>query len=186
MDVRHGGRTDALVDLSRLGRPVYYDYGNGGNVYYVGDTVYVNNQPYCTADQYAQQATDLADSGAGQLEAPTGPPMDWLPLGVFALSTSAAETSPTQMFQLAVSKEGVINGTFFNTDTNEDLPVLGAVDPSTQRTAWYVGDNKSTVLETGIYNLTMDQAPVLVHYGADQTDECLLIRLDPPPEGQAQ
>jgi len=168
------------------GAPAYYDYGSGGNVYYEGDTVYINNQPASTTEQYAAQATDLAESGAQQLESPDAKPMEWLPLGVFALSTSAAETSPTRMFQLAVSKEGVINGTFYNTDTNENLPILGAVDPKTQRASWYVGDNKNTVAETGIYNLTKDQSPVLIHFGADRTEEYLLVRLDPPPEEPAQ
>ena len=167
------------------GAPIYYDYGSGGNVYYEGDTVYVNDQAAYTADQYAEQAAELAQTGADQLESPDAKPMDWLPLGVFALSTSAAETSPTRMFQLAVSKEGVINGTFYNTETNQDLPILGAVDPKTQRASWYVGDNKNTVAETGVYNLTKDQAPVLIHFGLDRTDEYLLVRLDPPPEEQA-
>jgi hypothetical protein len=135
--------------------------------------------------QYAEQAADLAQTGAQQLESPEAKPMEWLPLGVFALSTSAMETSPNRMFQLAVSKEGVINGTFYNTDTNENLPILGAVEPKTQRASWYVGDNKNTVAETGIYNLTKDQAPVLIHFGTERTEEYLLVRLDPPPEEQA-
>lgn len=112
--------------------------------------------------------------------------MEWLPLGVFALSTSAAEKSPTRYFQLAVSKEGVINGTFYNLDTKEDLPILGAVDAKTQRASWYVGDNKNVIAETGIYNLTQEQAPVLIHFGLDRTEEYLLVRLDPPPEEQAK
>jgi hypothetical protein len=167
------------------GAPVYYDYGSGGNVFYQGDTVYINNQPAYTAEQYAEQAASLAQTGAQQLASTDATPMEWLPLGVFALSTGAAEASPTRMFQLAVSKEGVINGTFYNTDTDETLPILGAVDPKTQRASWYVGDNRHTVAETGIYNLTLDEAPVLIHFGTDRTEEYLLVRLDPPPESEA-
>ena len=34
------------------------------------------------------------------------------------------------------------------------------------------------VMETGIYNLTQDQAEVLVHFGPEQTQNVLLVRLD--------
>ncbi len=34
------------------------------------------------------------------------------------------------------------------------------------------------VMETGIYNLTQDQAEVLVHFGPEQTQTVLLVRLD--------
>jgi hypothetical protein len=166
------------------GAPVYYDYGSGGNVTYEDDSVTVNGQDAGTADQYSQQAQDLAASGAQQLEAPTpdGKEMEWLPLGVFGLSTSKDDKSPTRLFQLAVNKQGVINGSFYNTQTDKTLPVVGAVDRKTQRASWYVGDNKSTVMETGIYNLTQDQASVMVHFGTEKTEEYLLVRLDPPPD----
>ena len=44
------------------------------------------------------------------------------------------------------------------------------IDKKTQRAAWTVGDNKENVIETGIYNLTKDEAPALVHFGKDKTE----------------
>ena len=40
--------------------PIVYDYGN--NVTYQGDQVYYGDQPVATADQYYQQASDIAQS----------------------------------------------------------------------------------------------------------------------------
>ena len=48
------------------------------------------------------------------------------------------------------------------------VPIQGAVDKKTQRTAWTVGKNKTTVCETGIYNLTQDESPALLHIGQDK------------------
>jgi hypothetical protein len=35
-------------------------------------------------------------------------------------------------------------------------------------------------LETGIYNLTQDEAPALLHFGTTETTPVLLVRLQPP------
>ena len=46
--------------------------------------------------------------------------------------------------------------------------------------AFTIGDNQNTVLETGLYNLTQDQTPVLAHYGNNQTSTYLFARLEAP------
>ena len=33
------------------------------------------------------------------------------------------------------------------------------------------------MIETGIYNLTKDEAPTLVHFGKDKTEQWLLVRV---------
>jgi hypothetical protein len=87
--------------------------------------------------------------------------------------------------QLAVSKEGVIGGTYQNTDTDSAENVEGMVEKASQRAVWTIGDNKDTVFETGIYNLTEDETPVLVHFGPEQTQQWLLVRLEEPEEDPA-
>lgn len=42
--------------------------------------------------------------------------------------------------------------------------------------------NDSIVMETGLYNLTNDEVPVLVHFGADRQEGRTLIRLKQPEE----
>lgn len=56
----------------------------------------------------------------------------------------------------------------------------GAVDKERQRAAWTVGDDEQTVYETGLYNLTKDEAPALVHRAADKTEQWLLVRVKQP------
>ena len=66
------------------------------------------------------------------------------------------------------------------------VPVQGAVDKQSQRLAWTVGNNKTTVGETGIYNLTKDEAPALIHVGKDKTQQWTLVRLKQPEQQQQQ
>ena len=66
--------------------------------------------------------------------------------------------------------------------TEVTLPLAGSVDKKTQRVAFTVGDNTSNLIETGLYNLTKDEAPALVHVGDDQTQQWLLVRLKQPED----
>ncbi|HEV2971797.1 MAG TPA: protocadherin, partial [Pirellulales bacterium] len=150
--------------------PVVYDYGN--NVTYQGDQVYYGTQPVATADQYYQQASDIAQSAP----APDPQSADWLPLGVFAL-VQGDQSDTNTMFQLAVNKSGAIAGNYNSVLTGSTAQVHGAVDKQTQRAAWTVGDNKTTVYDAGISNLSKDEAPVLIHLGKDKTQQWMLVRL---------
>lgn len=151
--------------------PVYYDYGN--NVTYQDNDVYVNGQDTGTSAQYYDQASTLATTGT-QAEAPSDG--DWLPLGVFALSKSGQSNSDVTI-QLAVNKEGVVRGNYTDTVTHKTQLVHGSVDKQSQRVAFTVGDNTKNVVETGLYNLTKDEAPALIHFGTDRTEQWLLVRL---------
>lgn len=154
--------------------PVYYDYGD--NVTYQDNSVYVNGQDVGTAEQYYDQAATLATSGT-QDKTTAGD--DWLPLGVFALCR-ADQTSSDVTVQLAVDRDGTIRGNYTDTATDKNQPVHGSVDRKTQRVAFTVGDNTTNVIETGLYNLTKDEAPALLHFGKDRTEQWLLVRLKQP------
>ena len=63
------------------------------------------------------------------------------------------------------------------------------MDKNTQRAAWTVGDRKSPVYEAGIANLTRDETTLLVHFGKDDRQQFMLVRIqqpegEPPPEGK--
>ena len=155
-------------------QPVYYDYGN--TVTYQDENVYVNGQDAGTTEQYYQQASTLAADGT---QADASPDGDWLPLGVFALTKATGKSSEVTI-QLAVNKQGIIRGNYTDTKTNSTQVVQGSVDKKTQRVAFSVGDNKDSVIETGLYNLTKDEAPCLLHLGKDRTEQWLLVRLKQP------
>ncbi len=162
--------------------PIYYDYGN--NITYEDNSVYVNGQDAGSAEEYSQQASQLAEAGAAA-DAPADG--DWLPLGVFAL-TKSGESNSIVTIQLAVNKQGVIRGNYTDTKTDKTMVIEGSVDKKTQRVAFTVGDNKSNLIETGLYNLTKDEAPALVHIGESKTEQYLLVRLkqDDDSAGQAK
>ena len=59
------------------------------------------------------------------------------------------------------------------------------VDPQSQRVAFTVGNDPNTVFETGLYNLTQNATPVLLHQGPTQTQTWVFARLPEPKEEQA-
>lgn len=170
------GWTVGAAAAGSYGDPIYYDYGQ--TVYYEDGDVYVSGSKVATEEEYYQQANTLA-SNAPDTTAQEGE--DWLPLGVFALSQANAPDS-SMVLQLAVNKDGVIGGTYYNAINNTVRPIKGQVDPKSQRAAWTFADGKNTdiITETGIYNLTLDQTEALVHFGTDITQQWLMVRLNQP------
>jgi len=155
---------------------VYYDYGN--NVTYEDNSVYVNGDSVGTAEQYYDQAAGLASTGG---EAKASSDGDWLPLGVFAL-TKPDQAKSDVSIQLAINKQGVIRGNYTDNVANKNYVVQGSVDKQTQRVAFTVGENTTNIIETGLYNLTKDEAPCLIHFGSDKTEQWLLVRLTKPDD----
>jgi hypothetical protein len=158
-------------------QPVYYDYGAGGNVVYQDNSVYIGGQQVATAADFAMSAADLAT-----VPPPPTPEaaedVEWMALGTFAVSSNEKEADPSRVIQLAVDKDGIISGTLFNTQTNDAETIQGRVDKETQRVAMRIGDKENIVAETGLYNLTQDEAPLLVHFGPDKVEDWLLVRLE--------
>jgi hypothetical protein len=157
---------------------MYYGYGSGGNVYYENNSVYVNGQPAGTSEQYAQQALDFVAAAPPAEQVQTE---EWLPLGVFALSSESV-TDSNAMVELAVNKQGVLAGTYYNESTSASRPLKGTVDQKSQRAVFGFADgkNEDLALEAGIYNLTQDEAPALLHHGKESSEPVLLVRLHQP------
>jgi hypothetical protein len=104
-----------------------------------------------------------------------------MPLGVFALC-KPDQTKSDVTIQLAVDKDGTIRGNYTDTATNKNQVVQGSVDKKTQRVAFTVGSNSKDVVETGLYNLTKDEAPCIIQFGGDHTEQWLLVRLKNPSD----
>ena len=155
-------------------QPIYYNYGD--NVYYDDDQVYYGDQPVAIGGGVR------AAGGGDRLSQPAAAPAaeDWMPLGVFAVTNDGEPSGaePTMFLQLAVSKQGVISGTFQNTATDTAQQIEGMVDKETQRAAWVPKGKKPPIMETGISNLTQDTTPALVHFADGSTQQWLLVRLD--------
>jgi hypothetical protein len=171
----------------------------GGGSYAGGDTIIVNGTAEPTV-QYAEEATQIADN-YGQLSSEVATPPaagaevspeekaaiteDWMPLGVYGLTDENSTAEPTQYVQLLISKSGAIGGELHDLTADTSTPLYGAVDPKTQRAAWKVG-NTDTVMETGLYNLTESETPLLVHQGAQKTQQMMMARIEDPNASQSQ
>jgi hypothetical protein len=179
--------------------PVYYDYGD--NIYMDSGQVYRDGQVMASEEEYATQAIEYAS-----VPVPEPPPMpedpatatpdqdaamqeyvdNWMALGVFAVGRAQDDSAtPRYYLQLAVSKDGYIAGTCYDSVNDKTLPLTGSVDKKSQRAAWKMADNNDVVMETGIYNLTQDNATAMVHFGKDKSEERLLVRMDQQKEGQS-
>jgi hypothetical protein len=161
------------------GTAAYYDYGSGGNCYYEGDTVYDNGQAI-PAEEYAAQAEQIATSAP---EVENTDEMEWLPLGVFALAQEDSKSAPNMFLQLAVSKEGIIAGTYQNKTTNQTESVEGMVDQKSQRAAWTISGKNTPIMETGIANLTENETRALVHFADGSTQTWVLLHVENPTAG---
>ena len=69
----------------------------------------------------------MADAGR---DAKVAKDEEWLPLGVFAMVQGDEKTS-NHIFQLAVNKQGVIRGNYYDAVTDSTALIYGAVDKKT-------------------------------------------------------
>ncbi len=164
-----------------VSQPVYYDYGQGGNVTYQAQTVYLGDTPIASSADFAASAAELATVTPPDNEQ-SAQAAEWMPLGTFAISMGEKDLNPARVVQLAISKDGIISGTLYNYDTDETQAVQGRLDQQTQRVAMRIESSDDLVIETGLYNLTQEQAPLLVHFGPDRTETWLLVRLEAPED----
>ncbi len=151
----------------------YYDYGN--RLTFDNDAVYLDGLRCTSAADYAQAARDLALHGLQ----PADEKQPWLPLGIYAL-TDDADASVKVVVQLAVNRAGLVRGNHYRVIDRKVLLVQGSIYQDTQRIAWIIGGNQDIVFDTGLYNLTQRETPVLVHSGLDDTEQLLLIRMKRP------
>jgi hypothetical protein len=158
--------------------PTYWDYGN--NVTIVENNVYQDGQDIGTTQQFAQQATTIADQGQ-QANAP--PTEEWKAIGVFALVPGDEKTS-NNVFQIAINKDGILRGNYYDGLMDTTTPIYGSVDKKTQRAAWTIGKNNDRVFDAGIYNLTQAETPVLVHFGGVRTQQMMLVRVEQPQKAK--
>lgn len=167
-----------LASWGGYGQPIAYDYGT--TVVYSDDAVTVAGEEVGTPEEYAESASDLANSGA---EAEPADDAEWRPLGVYALANDG-ETKPSTFISLAVNTDGILRGNYYDAISDSSLEISGKVDPKTQRAAWTIGDKTSNVYEAGLSNLLKDETQVLVHRDGEdgkpsgKVDQMLLVRVD--------
>jgi hypothetical protein len=159
--------------LGWQGEPYYY--GNYVGADYPADYWGPSGYDATPAPQtYVQQSETIVAAG----EQSTSD--EWMPLGVFAVSnTEQSAAYPNMFVQLALNKQGVIAGTFYNSTTDLTYEVGGMVDPSTQRAVWKITDYPDVpVVETGIYNLAESEVPLRLYFSDGSVKDKLLVRIE--------
>jgi hypothetical protein len=172
------GAAAAWYGLAAAAVPLSYAYGD--TVTYQDGNVYYGDQVQATAEEYYDQASAISQSG----EAATNE--EWLPLGVFIVTTEKGQTTSDKIVQLSLNKEGAVRGSLYDRLSNKETPMTGAVDKESQRVAVQFEGDDSMVAEMGVYNLANDEVPVLVHFGPDRQEMRYLIRQQPPEDPQQQ
>ncbi len=122
-------------------------------------------------------ADDYVDASPADVELPAG---DWLPLGVYSIVTAPDQPS-MQLVQLAVDRNGVVRGVYYDAMTNTSHSVVGSIDRDTQQVQWTLESNPNLAFQAGIDQLTQPTGVVEVTLpGGDQ--EWQLVRLANTPE----
>ena len=78
-----------------------------------------------------------------------------------------------------MNQRGNLRGNYTDQTTDKTMQIQGGIDAKTQRVAWTVGSNSTTVMEAGRSNLTESEATALPHK-AGKTEPWTLVRLQPP------
>ncbi len=73
--------------------------------------------------------------------------------------------------QLAISREGIIAGTYQNKTTGKTESLEGMLDRESQCAAWTIVDKNTPILETDISNLTYNKTAILVNSADGQTQQ---------------
>ena len=159
--------TGGTATTSTVSTEVYYEQG-----------VVYSGEEQIPAQEYAEQAETIVTSAP---EVENKDEMEWLPLGVFALAQAGnADVAPNMFLQLAVSKEGIIAGTYQNKSAEDTKSVEGMVDPKSQRAAWTIAGKTTPIMETKLASLTENETNLLVHFADGTTQEWLMLHIEKP------
>ena len=180
------GSTAAWLGLGAAATPLWGGYGATNTTVYDTDNEDLNQPGNAfTGGQNLTPAELAAQSAAAQNLAAQGNPEpgqqdQFMPLGVFSLAPEN-QTEATALLQLAVSKDGIVRGTYYDLLSDTDQPIRGSVDKQTQLVAWNVGAGGQATFQTALAVLTEPSGPVSVHYQNGQTRQWVLARYAKEP-----
>jgi hypothetical protein len=123
----------------------------------------------------SEQAGQLAANGATE-------PADakYLPLGVYTFAP-VGQNDATGMFHFALSKQGVLRGSYYDLKTDKQENIQGSVDKKTGVVAFTVAPDSKVVYQTTLRDLTSQSGPVAVHDAGGKTTEWTIARAEKNP-----
>lgn len=125
------------------------------------------------SEEVAAEADALASNGSQEVDQ-NG---EWMNIGTYALAPKGSSEA-TLMLSLAVDKDGILRGTYYDLLSNSAETIQGAIDKGTRRAAWRVGDGKVT-FQTTLNDLTSDLASVSLQFENGQSALWSLARQNP-------
>lgn len=147
-----------------------YDYGDYP-VYYSDGVSY-------PVEQSTVVQPIIIEQKPAPLPAQTQPASEWMPLGVFTLTDLKAAANTNLYMQLAINRSGAIQGVFYNSALNTTYSVVGYTDKKSQKAVWKVANvDNAPIMESGIYNLTLEQTPIQIFFPDGVIQDWLLVRL---------
>lgn len=185
-NVANWGTTAAWLGLGAAAVPEWGGYGPTDTTVYDTDNESLNvTVPETEAAQNLSTEALNEQTAAAQALAAQGatePAGDekFLPLGVFTLAPED-QTEASALVQLAVSKDGLLRGTYYDLLTDADQPIQGAIDKRTQRAAFTLGSQGKIAFQTALGVLTEPSGPISVHYENGQTRQWVLARYQQEP-----
>jgi hypothetical protein len=184
--IANWGTTAAWLGLGAATAPVWAGYGPTNTTIYDTDNEELNapGNELPGGQNMSPEALAAESAAARELAAKgmTEPGQDekFMPLGVFTLAPEN-QTEATAMLQLAVSKQGVLRGSYFDLLSDVNHPIRGSVNKKTQHVAWTFGPQGKVTFQTALGVLTESSGPVSVHYENGQTRQWVLARYDKEP-----
>ena len=148
-----------------LGVPVYTTDDTSSETEYADES---------TTEPTAEEAATLAQTGAGDVN-----DAEWLSLGVYSLAPRG-QKDDQHLMQIAVSKEGVLRGSYYDVVTDEAQTLQGAVDKTTRRAAWTVGADDKVVFHTSLDDLTQATGPLSAHLPDGEVKQWDMTRFENP------
>lgn len=108
------------------------------------------------------------------------PEADWMPLGVYALGQNVEQMGVTHRFlQLAMNRQGKINGIFYNSLNDKTQNITGLIDKDSQQVYFqFAYSSNSPIASTGLYNLTEDQTALKVNFNDGSEQTWIMVRLE--------
>ena len=118
-----------------------------------------------------EDAAELAATGATAQD----PQAAFLPLGVFSVAPKGKKEAAA-LVHLAVSKDGLVRGTYYNLKTDKDENIEGAVNKEDGSMAWTVQGKKEEVFHAWLDDVTDPPGPVTVRIGKGPTHVWTMAR----------
>ena len=154
-------------------------YGGGDSAVYInGDQEQGAQQEFASAEDPMQDTAAAAEDDQLHGADANVASEEWLPLGVFALAPNEEQAESHLILQLAINKQGVIGGSYYDAVADSSFPIQGSIDKAAQKAVWTIGPNQSTAMETDLKSLTEGRAPLRVLFGKDRAQDWVMVRLE--------